>query len=147
MQGETTAQTGDSYDVGNFVYEITNADKKTVTLTDKIKDKKSVTVPATVKINGVTYKVTGIGAGVWEDDGKVKTIVIGKNVQKIGANAFAGAKQLKKITIKSTALKSVGNKAFKNISAKAVIKVPGKKKAEYKKLLKGKGQKKTVVIK
>ena len=44
-------------------------------------------------------------------------------------------------------IKSVGVKIFKNISPKAVIKVPKIKKDFYKKLFKGKGQKKTVKIK
>lgn len=51
-------------------------------------------------------------------------------------------KKLKKIVIKDKALKTVGTSAFKNISAKAVVKTPKGMKKEYTKLLKGKGQKK-----
>ncbi len=57
------------------------------------------------------------------------------------------AKKLKQINIKSAKLRSVGKNAFKNISAKAVIKVPKEKKSVYSKLLNNKGQKKTVKIK
>lgn len=53
---------------------------------------------------------------------------------------------MKTITVKTTTLKKVGKKAFQGINAKAVIKVPKKKVPVYKKLFKGKGQKKTVNI-
>lgn len=104
-------------------------------------------MPATVKIKNETYKVTTIGASVWKNDKKLETIKIGKNITSIGANAMNGAKKLKKIIINSIGIKSVGAKIFKNISPKAVIKVPKNKKEAYKKLFKGKGQKKTVNIK
>ena len=54
---------------------------------------------------------------------------------------------VKKITIKSKKLQSVGKNALKNIYKKAVISVPKEKKKAYKKLFNGKGQKKTVIIK
>ena len=54
---------------------------------------------------------------------------------------------MKKIVIKSTALKTVGKKAFKGISKKATIKVPKAKYKAYVKKLKGKGQARTVKIK
>ena len=65
----------------------------------------------------------------------------------IGAKAFNGCKSLKTIDIKSTVLSKVGAKAFSGINAKATIKVPKKKLAAYKKVLKGKGQGKRVRIK
>ena len=64
----------------------------------------------------------------------------------IGKEAFYGAKNLKTITISSTKLTKVEEKAFGKISAKAKIVVPAAKLSAYKKLLKGKGQAKTVTI-
>lgn len=142
-----TVKKGSTYKVGSFYYKVTNTSSKKVTLTKKAKSTKTVTVPATVKIKNEKYKVTAIGASVWKNDKKLETIKIGKNITSIGANAMNGAKKLKKIIINSTSLKSVGAKIFKNISPKAVIKVPKNKKEDYKKLFKGKGQKKTVKIK
>lgn len=78
---------------------------------------------------------------------KLASITVSAKVKEIGGNAFAGCKKLKKVTIKSTVLKKVGKNALKNIHKKAVIKVPAKKLSAYKKLLKGKGQAKTVKIK
>ena len=67
-------------------------------------------------------------------------------VTTVGAKAFYNCKVLKTITIKSTVLSFVGKQALKNIHKKAKIKVPKKKYAAYKTLLKGKGQKKSVKI-
>ena len=148
-QGTTDSDVkkGSVYTVGNLQYKVTNTSKKTVAVVKKAKSVKSVSVPAIVKIKKISFKVTEIGASVWKNDTSLQSLTVGANVQTIGANACSGAKNLKKITIKGTALKKVGGNALKNISPKAVIKVPKKKKAAYQKLFKGKGQKKTVVVK
>lgn len=144
---DSAIKKGKIYTIGNLKYKVTNTSKKTVTVVKKAKSVKSVTVPSTVKINKISFKVTAIGSSVWKNDKKLQNLTIGANVKSIGANACNGAKNLKKIIIKGTSLEKIGAKALKNISPKAVIKVPKKKKAAYKKLFKGKGQKKTVVIK
>lgn len=101
----------------------------------------SAQIPATVKIDGKSYKVTGIAANAFKGNKKLKSVTIGKNVRTIGKNAFNGCKNLKKIVVKSSKLtkKSVGSKAFKGIYSKAKIKVPKSKLKAYKKLLKSKG--------
>ena len=88
---------------------------------------------------------SGIKIGIFF--GTSAMLAIGTNVSKIGKNAFSGDSKLKSIQIKSKKLTSVGKGALKNISAKAVIKVPKSKKKAYRSLLKGKGQKKSVKIK
>lgn len=139
--------------VGNGKYKVTSSTSKTVTYVGPTKKTlTSVTVPATVKIteNGkkVTYKVTAVAAGACKNCKKLKTVTIGKNVKKIGANAFNGCAALKKIKIKSTVLKSVGNNAIKGIQKKAVITCPSKQLKAYKKLFKSKvGYKKTMKMK
>lgn len=65
----------------------------------------------------------------------------------IGKNAFSGCGKLKTVTINSKKLKKVGANAFKGINKKATINVPKAKKKAYTKLLKNKGQAKTVKIK
>ena len=113
------------------------------------KTTKTVTVPATIKVNGKTVPVTAIAKNAFKGMDKLTTVTIGKNVKSIGAKAFYGCKKLKKITIKSTKLtkKTVGSKAFTGIYKKAVIKCPKAKKAAYKKILLKKGMKKTVKFK
>lgn len=102
---------------------------------------------ATVKISGVTCKVTAVSNKAFAGMKKLTKVVIGKNVISIGAKAFKGDAKLKNITVKSKVLTSVGKNALKGIAAKAVIKVPSAKKKAYTSLFKGKGQKKTVKVK
>lgn len=73
-----------------------------------------ITVPDKVSIYGKKYPVTFIQKGAFKNE-HVEKIVIGKNVKKIGANAFSGVRGLEKITIKSKKLKakSIGKNAFK----------------------------------
>lgn len=113
------------------------------------KDIKTFNVPATIKINGIEYKVTVIAKNVFRGCKKLKSINIGKNITIIERKAFYGCKNLKYIHIKSKRLRneSVGNGAFKNIHKKAVIKVPKKQKRKYKRWLKKKGVAQTVIIK
>ncbi len=82
-----------------------------------------------------------IGSKAFYKCTKLTEITIPSKVSKIGSKAFYGCKKLKKITIKTTKLtsKKVGSQAFKGIVAKVSVKVPKKKLAAYKKLLKAKG--------
>lgn len=132
-------------------YKITKSgeDSKEVTYVQpKNSKKKSVTVPATVVIDGQTYKVTAIANKAFEKNSKLKSVIIGENVKKIGKEAFYKCKNLKKITIKSTVLKTVGKNAVKGIHQKATIKVPKKQYKTYKSLFKSKtGYAKTMKIK
>ncbi|MCM1271982.1 MAG: leucine-rich repeat domain-containing protein [Clostridium sp.] len=232
---EVATKVGDTVTVGGNTYKVTSvkAGKQAVTLTSGSKTAATVTIPATVTIKNVKYKVTAIadkafykrtklttvklsanvtaiGKSAFEGCSKLKkvtfnknlktlgdkafynckaltqvtlgskvttigksafasctklakvtlgtglttigntafnkctaltSVVIPKNVSKIGTQAFYGCKKLKTITIQTSKLttKNVGNKAFKGIYAKATIKVPAKKLASYKKILKAKG--------
>ena len=130
---------GKKYTIKNLKYKVTSNTKKSKTVTvtgGKSKKLKSVTIPATVKIAGVKYKVTAVSAKAFQGYGKLKSVTIGKNVKKIGASAFAKDKKLTKITIKGTAIKSVGKKAFANVPKKTAVKVPKKSKKAYRKLFK-----------
>ena len=141
---------GSKKKLSSGTYKITaNSAKKEVTFVKPASTgKKSVTVSATVKIDGQTFKVTGIEAKAFKNNKKLKSVSIGKNVKKIGKEAFSGCKKLSKVTIKGTALKSIGRNTFKNINKKAVFKVPRKKMKQYKKLLGSKtGYKKTMKLK
>lgn len=133
--------------VGKGIYRVTNAKKKTVVLVKPRKaNNTSFNVPKSVKLANGRYKVVGIEKNAFKNNRKLKKVVIGSQVTKIGANAFSGAKNLKTITIKSKSLKSVGKNAFKGIDKKCKIKVPAKKLNSYKKLLSKKGQKNSVKI-
>ena len=129
------------------VYKVTG--KNTVEYVKATSKKASRTIPSTVKLKGIKCQVTSIATKAFKGDPKIKAVVIPATVRKIGKEAFAKCKNLKKITIKTTYLssKKVGANAFKGIHAKATIKVPKKQKKAYQKLLKARGVGKKVTVK
>ena len=125
----------------NGVYKV-NSDGKTVTFTKPVnKNKTTVTIPATVTVNGKVCNVTEIASKAFKSNKKLKKITIGKNVVKIGSQAFYNCKNLKKITIQTSLLtsKTVGSKAFKGTPNKPTVTVPKALLKSYKTLLKSKG--------
>ena len=124
------------------IYKVTSSRSSSRTVAfigNKVKT--SVTIPTTIKIKGATYKVTEISTNAFKNNRKLKKVVIGQNIVKIGKNAFYGCKKLTSITIKSSrlTLKNIGKNAFKNTSPKATVKVPKKQKALYNQILKKRG--------
>ena len=111
------------------------------------KNCKLISATGIVKLAGVKFKVTSIAPNCAKDCKKLTKVILGSYITNIGKNAFSGCASLKTITIKGTALKKVGANAFKGINKNASISVPKGKKKAYTKLLKNKGQAKTVKIK
>ena len=146
-EGSTVSQSPKNGDTitdnkSNAKYTVTDTVKKNVTYIAPVTIKaKTITIPATIKINGEIYKVTKIDKNALKGNKKVTKIVVGSNIQSIGDYAFSGCKKLKTIIIQSKKLttKTVSKKAFKGIAKKVVVKVPKKKRTAYKKLLKKKG--------
>ena len=87
---------------------------------------KKITITATVKIDGVTFKVTSIKKNAAKKNKNMTSVVIGKNVTSIGANSFANSKKLANVTFKGTKAVKVGSKAFKGTSAKMKVVIPKK---------------------
>ena len=110
---------GTEKEISGATYKIT-AEGEVEYKGPKSKAVKKVTIPVAVTIDGKSYKVTSITAG-----------------------ACKNCKKLKTITVKSADIKRVGKAAFKGIYKKATFIFPKAKFAKYKKLFKGKGQKKT----
>ena len=170
-QADNAVVKGKVYEVSGYSYKVTDVNKKTATVVGIAnKNSKKIKVGNTVKIQNTVFKITAIGTSAFKNCKKATSATVGTNVKTVGANAFSGCKKLKSvkissknltsigkkafygdgslktITIKSTKLKKVGAKAFSGINKKAKIKVPAKKLKAYKKLLKNKGQKKSVKI-
>lgn len=129
---------GTKYTVAGCQYKVTKAGAE-VSLIKTNKKAKRVTIPAVIKVNGVTYKVTSIGAKAFNGNKKLTKVTIGTNIKKISNNAFYKCKSLKMVTIKSVLLtkKTASKKAFKGVNKKMVIKVPKKVKKAYVKMFKG----------
>lgn len=131
-------KTGTKYTVAGCQYKVIKAGAE-VSLVGTNKNTKSVTIPAVIKVKGVTYKVTSIGTKAFNGSKKLKKVTIGANIKKISNNAFYKCKSLKTVTIKSVLLtkKTANKKAFKGVNKKMVIKVPKKVKKAYVKMFKG----------
>lgn len=129
---------GTKYTVAGCQYKVIKAGAE-VSLVGTNKNAKSVTIPAVIKVKGVTYKVTSIGAKAFNGSKKLTKVTVGANIKKISNNAFFKCKSLKMVTIKSMLLtkKTANKKAFKGVNKKMVIKVPKKMKKVYVKIFKG----------
>ena len=146
---ETLAKVGTKYTIGGNQYTVikageevrfskANAKKKSVTIpfSKANAKKKSITIPAIIKADGISYKVTEVGANAFKN---VKKVVIGANVVKIANKAFNKCPNLKSVVIKTTLLtkKTASKKCFSKVNKKMVIKVSKKSKKTYAKIFKG----------
>lgn len=134
---------GTTAKVGGATYKVTDAKAGAVEFSAPKKNATSVTIPATVKVNGKSCKVTSIKAKAFSGNKKLKSVVIGKNIKTIGKQAFFKCAKLNKVTFKGTAVKKIGAKAFAKTAKKMTVTVPKKLKKKalnsYKKSLKKAG--------
>lgn len=130
---------GSQHKVKGLIYKVTasTASKKTVTVMLPVKKtEKKITIPASVKLGSYTYQVTAINAKAFRNNMKLTQVTIGTKITKIGRQAFEGCKNLKKITIRSKAVKKIEVNAFRKVKKGAKIYVPKAKYKAYKKYLK-----------
>ena len=129
---------GTSYTISGNEYKVSKPGAEVI-LVKTSKTTKNVTVPAQIYAQGITYKVTSIGAKAFNNNKNLTKVTIGTNIVKINRNAFFNCKNLKTVIIKSVRLtgKTANKKAFKNAHKKLVIRVPKKVKKIYKKIFKG----------
>lgn len=120
-------------------FQLDKASKKAVLLESTDKKRKTADIPSSLSYKNTVYKVTSIGDNAFKNHKKLKSVTLGKYITKIGIRSFYGCKSLKKISISSNRLKSVGKYAFKKVPKKIKIYVPKKKLKTYKKLLLKKG--------
>lgn len=148
LEVPTVPAKGTKFTAANgLIYKVTKSDAKngTVAVVGTAKKKSKVTIPATVKQDGFTFKVTEIAAKAFQNNKKVTGVVIGANVTKIGSKAFYKCSKLKNITFKSKKAPKFGSNVCKGIKANAKVTVPKKMTAKQlnkvKKGLKSAGKK------
>jgi len=115
-------------DAAGTAYKVTTSDAKngTVTFTKpKSNVSGSVTVPDTVTMDGITYKITAIEANAFKNNKKITKVNIGKNVTSIGKNAFSGCKKLKTVTL-GAEVATIDDKAFYKCESLTKITIPAK---------------------
>ena len=93
--------------VTNGIYKV-QKDGLSVEFTKPVSKNASVKIPDTIKVNGITCKVTGISANAFKNNVSLRTVTIGKNVTIIGTNAFYGCKKLSKVNGANNVVK-IGN--------------------------------------
>ncbi len=95
-------------------FVVTSSNKKNPTVAYKASKNSKVTqitIPGSVRINGVTYKVTEIYKNAFKGKKNVKTININKNITNIGSYAFSGCTALTQVK-GGTGVKTIGKGAF-----------------------------------
>lgn len=118
---------GSVFSSGSYQYKITNENttgKGTVSVQGLAKKKSvtSVTVPKTIKNNGIVYKVTAVGSKAFYKNNKIKTVNIGNNVTLIGKNAFSQCSKLTKVILgnKVTTISDYGFSKCKNLQTVSI---------------------------
>ena len=84
---------------------------------------KTVTVPESVTVEGVTYAVNEIADNAFKGNKTVESVVIPKSVKEIGDNAFSGCTKLKSVTIPGS-VTEIGDKAFSGCTNLKSVKIP-----------------------
>ena len=163
---------GDYIDKNGLVYKVLENNKNVEFMGTYNENRKSVVIPAAIKADGFTYKVTSIRENAVEGLKKLTKVTIGNNVTKIGKKAFYGCKKLSNVTIgkkvtqigqkafygcsnlktivvnsKSLKKTKIGAKTFTKINKKAVVKCPKGKAKTYRTIFRAKGAPKTVKFK
>lgn len=162
----SSARVNTCFRVGNLKYRVTANQVVTCYGTTNSRITK-ISIPSIVRYNGVTYRVTSIWANAFKNKSRLTTVSIGHNVSVIGKNAFYKCKKLKKVTI-GTGLTQINSGAFRGVkkgctitirslklkkvygridqsTSRMTVRVPKRKYAAYRKLLRKKSS--TVTIK
>ena len=133
----------DKYDKAK--YKITG--KNTVTLVKYVgKSKGRYHVRDFVSFHNNDYKITVIGKKAFSK-ALLKEIALSDDITKIGSKAFYHCKRLKRLSIVSSKVKTIGSKAIEGLPEKAIINCPNEKVKAYKKKLKKAGLKDTMTVK
>ncbi|MCR5418721.1 MAG: leucine-rich repeat domain-containing protein [Lachnospiraceae bacterium] len=140
---------------GSATYEVTKSANGAVEVaytgpSAAQKKKTSITVKGQVTLkDGTKAKVTSVAPKAFKGNKKVKTIILDKNIVKVGKDACKGCTSLTTLTIKNKNIK-IAAKAFKNAGKKGKkVKVvypkaikKGKALTKFKKMIKNAGLKK-----
>ena len=117
----SSIQEGMQYEVtqNGLTFEYVTGDK-TATLVKSTVAERDFTIPGTVKVGNVEYKVTTIGDNVFKDAKALVNLTLSENIKKIGLNAFRNCSNLEKLDLPST-LTSIDDYAFGNCTRLAHI--------------------------
>ena len=114
-EAQTALAAGEPITEGNLTYTV-NDDGQTVTLTKGSSATGSITIPAAVEQDGISYPVTSVGDNAFENCGALESVTFSGKVDSIGISAFQDCDTLKTVTF-SGDVGSIGYGAFRNCRA------------------------------
>ncbi len=125
--------------VSGCVYKLSESSASMVR--PESRDVRSVSILTSVEANGRTYPVTSIAKGACKGMTSLEKLTIGKNVKKIGDEAFYGCVNLRKIAVKTTLLtdSKTGARIFDKVPEDAVVNCPDEVVKAYKTLFRSRG--------
>lgn len=118
-------QIGKTYTVKKYRYKILAKGKVSFAGCTNKKVKK-LTIPATIKLGKVTYKVVSVKKKACKGYSKLTTVTVGKYVSSVGDEAFMNCKKLKNITF-GTSVKTIGKRVLKGDKRLRTVTFKGKK--------------------
>ena len=95
----------------NAEFKVTKAMETVAYVGSTNKKATSITIPKTVKKDGITYKITSLNKNAFKNNKKLEKVTVGNNVTTIGASAFQGCAALKTVKIGSK-VTNINQKAF-----------------------------------
>ena len=109
-EAQTALAPGDTITEGNLTYRV-NGDGQTVTLTNGSSATGSITIPAAVEQDGISYPVTGVGDWAFYLCIALENVTFSGNVGSIGDYAFVNCTALETVTFSGN-VDSIWNHAF-----------------------------------
>ena len=114
-EAQTALAPGNTITKGNLTYTV-NDDGQTVTLANGRSATGSITIPAAVEQDGISYPVTSIGNTAFENCWQLVSVTFSGDVGGIGLGAFGFCDALNTVTF-SGDVGSIGNYAFGSCDA------------------------------
>ena len=111
--------------INGMTYSILSNSEKTVELVrnDTLPYSGKLTVPNTIKKDGITYTVTTIGDGAFLCCDQLQSVILPTSLKRIGDRAFYGCKKLTQAEIPSN-VDSIGHYAFTDCKAMIELNLP-----------------------
>ena len=109
-EAQTALAPGEPITEGNLTYTV-NDDGQTVTLTNGSSATGSITIPAAVEQDGISYPVTRVGGNAFASCLQLVSVTFSGNIDSIGVEAFAHCWRLVSVTFSGN-VGSIGDYAF-----------------------------------
>lgn len=131
----------DSHAVKGGIYRLNHANQTAELTAPESRSAEALVIPASFRVNGVRYRVTGIAENACKGMKKLKELTLGKYVKTIGASAFRRCRSLRRINVLTAKLKTagMGARAFLGVHEKVRVVCPAEKLEAYRKLFQAGG--------